>query len=123
MAKKNNNTTMLVVLVVAAFFLIGGNPTGNYLSNYQAGFDVSLKACPQEGKMDCYYEPTVGWWSRECIDGRWRKVDYCGDLRSYGDNSCIYRKTGQGHSTDPTITICRNPIVPKENTPQRIWSY
>ncbi len=117
MAKRKNNTTMLMVLAVAAFLFIGGSPTGNYLSDYQTGFDVSLKSCPQEGKMDCYYEPTVGWWSRECVDFRWRKVDYCGDLRSFGDSSCRYKKTGMGRSTDPTVTICQNPHLVEEGGP------
>lgn len=116
MAKKNN-TTLLVVLAVAAFFLLSNNPTGNYISDYHASYDVSKGGCPLAGKMDCYYEPTVGWWTRECVDGRWSKAEFCGTLRQYGDVSCGYHREGYGD----TVTKCQNPVVPKENTIQRIW--
>jgi hypothetical protein len=113
---KNNTILIVIMAVVALFFL--NTPTGNYVSNYHARYDLSVQGCPQQGQMDCYYNKNVGaWTSRICDEGRWRISEVCDTLRASGDRSCVYSKLGLGRSTDPTITLCQNPRVGKEGAP------
>lgn len=107
----DNNFITVLAFFLATVFIFSISPTGNYVSNYNPASNPSPGDCSVNGKMDCYYEPSSGWWTTVCVNGRWVRQDFCGELEKVGDKSCIFKRA----SYRDTITVCRNPNLPEEN--------
>lgn len=108
----SDNTFVILAFFVATVLIFSVSPTGNYVSNYNPASNPSKYAggCTVEGKMDCVYEASTGWWTAVCRNGRWFKSEFCGTPRQ-GDRSCIYKRVDYGN----TITTCRSQNLPEEN--------
>lgn len=107
----SDNTFVILAFFVATVLIFSISPTGNYVSDYNPASTPSAGGCVAEGKMDCYFEPSTGWWTTVCRNGRWIKSDFCGNLRQYGDRSCIFKRIDYR----TTITHCQSPHLPEEN--------
>lgn len=107
----SDNTFVILAFFVATVLIFSISPTGNYVSDYNPASSPSAGSCAVEGKMDCYYEASTGWWTTVCRNDRWVKSDFCGNLRQYGDRSCVFKRVDYGK----TITRCQSPYLPEEN--------
>ena len=110
----SDNILVILAFFVATVLIFSVSPTGNYVSDYNPAstdYDTVGGCVGSEGKMDCYYDADSGWWTTQCINGRWTKQDFCGTLIQYGDRSCVRERI----SYQKSITKCQSPHLPEEN--------
>ena len=110
----SDNILVVLAFFVATVLIFSVSPTGNYVSDYNPAstdYDTVGGCVGSEGKMDCYYDADSGWWTTQCIDGRWTKQEFCGTLTQYGDRSCRRKMIDSRTS----ITFCQSPHLPEEN--------